>query len=293
MSKRQTADFSLKIMSIDDETGTFEGYASIFNNVDLAGDMVLPGAFARTLHNKLNSGKFFPLLWQHDTFEPIGMVTSAVEDMKGLKFTGQLIMESDDARQKYALLKAGAISGVSIGYDAVGKVYPEDLVVDGKKCVRQLKEIKLWELSLVTFPCNEEATVTDVKGISDLSDSVDAMTESLAALMAKLTEVNNTFLETNTALANSAALANKIPEPVAQPAPDENKPDGDTPPPADVDGTPDPAPAPGDAEPNVPDADADEMNLDGCSLADLLALQAITDATTSATAEFASMVRSG
>ena len=137
---------------LSDEAGVFTGYASIFNNVDQHGDVVMPGAFRKSLSER---GNVVPLLWQHDTTEPVG-VLELVEDSKGLRVVrGEINLETARGREAYALLKQGAIKGLSIGYQVVQDGW------QGK--VRQLKELKLLEVSLVTFPANELASVTAIK----------------------------------------------------------------------------------------------------------------------------------
>ena len=135
-----------------DEAGVFTGYASIFGNVDQHGDVVVPGAFRKSLTER---GNVVPLLWQHDTTEPVGVI-ELVEDSKGLRVVrGEINLETAQGREAYALLKQGAIKGLSIGYQVVQDGW------QGK--VRQLKELKLMEVSLVTFPANELAGVTAIK----------------------------------------------------------------------------------------------------------------------------------
>jgi HK97 family phage prohead protease len=135
-----------------DEAGVFTGYASIFGNVDQHGDVVVPGAFRKSLSER---GNVVPLLWQHDTTEPVG-VLELVEDSKGLRVVrGEINLETARGREAYALLRQGAIKGLSIGYQVVQDGW------QGK--VRQLKELKLLEVSLVTFPANELAGVTAIK----------------------------------------------------------------------------------------------------------------------------------
>jgi HK97 family phage prohead protease len=151
--KIQRKDFGLKIKAVD-EAGKFTGIGAVYNNVDLGGDKILPGAFSRTLA----AGKPVPLLWQHQTDCPIGSVT--VKDTpQGLAVEGQLLMSDSTAQKAYSFLKAGIIKGLSIGFETM----KSDLV-DG---VRELQELKLWELSVVTFPMNEEAMVTGIKAMSD------------------------------------------------------------------------------------------------------------------------------
>lgn len=152
---REQKDFSLRIKGLDSAgQGSFEGLLAVYNNVDLGGDLIEPGAFTRTL----NSGRSIPLLWQHDTSQPIGTL-SLIDGPDNLRVKGQLLLELPVARDAYALLKAGVIKGLSIGYDVIRDA------MDGK--VRRLKELRLWEGSIVTFPMNEAAMVTSVKSISD------------------------------------------------------------------------------------------------------------------------------
>ncbi len=141
-----------------DEAGVFEGYAAVFGNEDLGGDIIEPGAFTKTLQENPN----MPILWQHDPREPIGVTLSAVEDGRGLRVRGQLNLETSRGREAYALLKQGALKGLSIGYDAVKELW--------EGTTRRLKEIRLWEWSLVTFPMNLQAQVTAVKAVVPFQD---------------------------------------------------------------------------------------------------------------------------
>lgn len=149
---KEQKEFSFKIdtKSITDE-GEFEGMASIYGNVDLQNEVVTKGAFNRTLNHKNNQ---VTLLWQHDPHQPIGI--GVVEDSPtGLKIKGQLNLEVAKAKEAYALLKQGTIKGLSIGYDTIKD--------DWQKGIRYLKELKLWEVSVVTFPANPVAGVQTVK----------------------------------------------------------------------------------------------------------------------------------
>lgn len=152
METKQTQFDSFKF-DVGGEKGSFEGYASIFNKVDLQDDLVEPGAFAKSIKHHRGS---FPLLWQHDRAQPIGIV-EAEEDERGLRVKGRLALGVSKARDVYELLRAKIIAGLSIGYKAVKEG------VDRKTGVRRLKEILLWEISAVTFPANPEARVLGVK----------------------------------------------------------------------------------------------------------------------------------
>jgi uncharacterized protein len=153
--------FVLSIKSLEKD-GSFAGYGSVFHNADYYRDVVMPGAFQKSLADWKTKGKLPPVLWQHQSYSPIGPHTAMREDNKGLYTEGQLLVDDvQQARECYALLKSNVISGQSIGYDVPdgGEEY------DGKTNVNRLNEIDLWECSIVTFPANEEATVTEVKKI--------------------------------------------------------------------------------------------------------------------------------
>lgn len=150
------ARFELKALS---ENGEFEGYAAYFGNVDHYGDVIERGAFRKTL---LDKGGRVPLLWQHRVDEPIGIV-ELEEDELGLRVKrGWLDMGVQRAKEAYSLLKSGVLRGLSIGYDSVKEVW--------EGSTRILKELRLWEVSLVTFGANPLALVTDVKAVVPFQD---------------------------------------------------------------------------------------------------------------------------
>lgn len=152
-----TKSLTFKAENIGDD-GLFEGYAAVFGNVDSWGDVIEAGAFKKTLGEYAVKGTMPALLWQHRSDEPIGVWESLTEDKNGLAVKGRLLVEGvSRAKEAHALLKAGALSGLSIGY------YARDYSMDEKTWIRTLKEIELMEASLVTFPANDEARVSRVK----------------------------------------------------------------------------------------------------------------------------------
>ena len=155
---RKYLDRPLNIKAIEDD-GTFSGYGSVFDVVDSYKDIVLPGAFKKSLADYEARGKMPKMLWQHASWEPIGVWTKMVEDEKGLYVEGRLIMEVERAREAHALLKAGAVDGLSIGYDTPkgGAEFNEE------ENVLELKQINLWETSIVTFPANQDAMIDQVR----------------------------------------------------------------------------------------------------------------------------------
>lgn len=163
MTEHKTVPFELT--KVDTDGRTFEGYASTFRNPekdapDLTGDMVVSGAFKKSLAER---GQKVRMLWQHDPSQPIGKFQELREDQRGLYVKG-LVSDTRLGRDCLALLKDRAIDSMSIGYDAIpgGTEYVKG--TDGKS-IRLLKEIRLWEVSLVTFPADEQARVTAVKGV--------------------------------------------------------------------------------------------------------------------------------
>lgn len=147
----------LEIKEITAE-GSFEGMLSPYGNVDGGGDVVEPGAYAKTLKDQGNTR---PMLWQHKTDVPIGSL--ALEDRpEGLWCKGQLLMALPEAQKAYLLIKARIVKGLSIGFEAV-----KDAIENG---ARRLKEIKLYEGSIVTFPMNEMALIASVKAGRESKD---------------------------------------------------------------------------------------------------------------------------
>jgi HK97 family phage prohead protease len=161
MRESKSVSFELKSIA---EDGTFTGLASTYGNVDLGGDVVERGAFTKTLQER---GAQVPILWQHDQKNPIGLGT-LTDSPEGLVIKGRLDLDIEQGQRAYSGLKKGYLKGLSIGYDVVKQRY-----ADG---ARHLTELKLYEVSTVTFPMNEEATITSVKGGS--AATVDALTEA-------------------------------------------------------------------------------------------------------------------
>lgn len=155
--KTDFVPFDIKAMP--DETGVFEGYGSVFGNVDAGRDMVMRGAFAESIAKALNTKRMPKLLWQHDMREPIGVWLEMREDDHGLYVKGKFTKGVKRADEAYALMKDGAIDGLSIGYRTLDDDIDRDLGV------RKLKKLDLMEVSVVTLPMNEAATVTGVKAL--------------------------------------------------------------------------------------------------------------------------------
>ena len=135
--------------------GTFSGYASLFDTPDMGNDVIAPGAFSASLARRGPRG--IKLLFHHDPREPIGVWRTLREDARGLYAQGQLTLDNSKARDILALLRSGAIDGLSIGFRAVQASRPT------KGIPRRLTAIDLWEISIVTFPMLPGARVDAVK----------------------------------------------------------------------------------------------------------------------------------
>jgi HK97 family phage prohead protease len=130
----------------------FAGYAAVFDRVDRGGDIVRPGAFARAV---AAGPAGVPLLWQHDPGKLIGRIEHLAEDKHGLRVIGRLSGRSAAAREAAALLADGAVRGLSFGYRVRGSAQGTN---------RELTDLDLVEVSLVTFPMQPRARVHAVDG---------------------------------------------------------------------------------------------------------------------------------
>lgn len=152
-------DIEAEIKAVQDENedGGFEGYASVFGNADLGNDVVVEGAFAKSIARR--GAKGVKMLYQHDAKQPIGVYDEIIEDERGLRVKGRLALGTQRGREVYELMKMGAIDGLSIGYRVDAKGYD----YDDKRKRRFLKSVDLMEISAVTFPMNPKARVQAVK----------------------------------------------------------------------------------------------------------------------------------
>ena len=166
----------LQIKSLD-EAGKFSGLASVYGNVDLGGDVVVQGAFQKTLADR---GGEVPILFVHDIRQPVGL-GKLRDTAQGLSIEGALVLDVPKAREAYSLLKAKVLRGLSIGYDTIKS--------DVQNGVRYLRELKLFEVSLVVMPMNERATITAVK------NNRPELAEQIKQFQALLSECKRQFWE--------------------------------------------------------------------------------------------------
>lgn len=166
-----------KFRQFGDEIGVrgagkeISGYASLFDAKDEGGDVVAPGAYAASLARLKAAGRSVKMLWQHDPGRPIGVWDEIWEDKKGLFVKGRLLESVQLGAEAIALIQAGAIEGLSIGYRTKRA---EKMPSAG----RMLHEVELWEVSLVTFPMLPEARVRDTT-----TSEEDALASSLTEII--------------------------------------------------------------------------------------------------------------
>lgn len=188
---------TVKIKAIGEATadGTFEAYASVFDNIDSYGDVVRRGAFARTLKEWDERGAKVPLLWGHDFSDPfsnIGHIEEAKEDEHGLWVQGVLDLENPKAAQVYRLIKGGRVDQMSFAFDTESS---RRGTVDGSD-VNELLDLTLYEVSVVPLGANQETEILAVKhalkaGRVLSSKNESALRSALEKLDAGSAEIKN------------------------------------------------------------------------------------------------------
>jgi uncharacterized protein len=175
----RTLDLAVRF-DAGDQAGAFSGYASVFGEPDTFGDTIKPGAFRRSLREHATKKTKPGLFWMHDPREPIGVWTELAEDERGLKVAGQLVLETARGSEAHALLKAGALDGLSIGFRARSSER-------GPNGGRVLTDLELVEISLVSLPAASKARVTTVKtmkgaGSQSVAAFIDACRKTTRSL---------------------------------------------------------------------------------------------------------------
>lgn len=139
------------------QDGEIQGYGAVFNEPDICGDTIKPGAFKNSIAKRRPR-----MLWQHNPSNVIGVWKEIEEDRKGLRVLGQLNLETQLGRELHALMKQKAVDGLSIGYQTIRAERP-----DRGATTRTLLEVDLWEISAVTFPMQALAKIDGVNSIRD------------------------------------------------------------------------------------------------------------------------------
>lgn len=151
---------NVEVKSNEKDFAIVKAYVSIFNNIDRAGDMIVKGAFKKSLENKLPK-----VCWCHEWNSSIGKVISAEEDNKGLLVEMQITKETQKGAEAIALLKMGAMDEFSIGYQV--NDYEIKSLPDGR-VYNELKEIELFEVSIVLVGCNPDTKLISIKSDEDI-----------------------------------------------------------------------------------------------------------------------------
>ena len=141
-----------------EDTGFFQGYASVFNVVDYAGDVILPNAFSGRNYKNIK------LLWQHEHKTPIGIIDEIYEDEKGLFVSGRIFLALEKGREAHILIQNQVTDHLSVGYQVIDSYYKDN--------IRYITKVNLWEISIVTFPANKLAEITNIKEIQQLNDGL-------------------------------------------------------------------------------------------------------------------------
>ena len=149
---------------IDAEKGIIEAYVSIFNNVDLGGDKILPGAFADSIAKKLPKG-----VWSHNWDQPIAKTLEAKEDPKGLYIKGQFNLDTQRGKEAFSDIKFGIMDEFSIGF----RIQEYSWEKEGADEIRVIKKIKLYEWSPVLAGMNPETELIGVKSDNLLDVKID------------------------------------------------------------------------------------------------------------------------
>jgi HK97 family phage prohead protease len=195
----RAARFEYKFTETGTETkGSFEGYGSVFNEEDDGGDLMLPGAFKQTLLDHESAGTMPKMLLNHggimgwmsspgpDDLLPVGKWSAMFEDAHGLQCKGRLInLDTESGKRIYGAMKEKALDGLSIGYQAKQFVRG----TRANEPARTLKEVRLIEVSPVTFPMNGSARIGSVKSIdfNDLKGAEDLLREAAGFTRAQAT----------------------------------------------------------------------------------------------------------
>lgn len=155
----RTKCFNIQVKSVDLEEGIISGYASVFGNVDSYGDIVVRGAFSKSIEEIEKTGKVISVFYGHNMEDPranIGRVIELREDGHGLFFKAQLDLSGDTyGRLVYEQLKDGRLDSLSFGFSVTDSANTKDGY--------ELRELELYEISVVPIPANREALITEVK----------------------------------------------------------------------------------------------------------------------------------
>lgn len=182
----------------EDGSGIFEGYASVFGNVDSYGDKVMPGAFTKSLAKSFpDDGAGIPCYWSHRMDDPefiLGKTVSAVEDEHGLKVRVSLDLDNPKAAAAYRALKAGAVNQMSFAYEVVDSHFiPEKGAKYGG--VNELRELNIFEVSVVQIGANTATSIDMVKSAMKNGDSISISTPGAIEQLEEVVDVLRNIID--------------------------------------------------------------------------------------------------
>lgn len=183
--KHEVKTMQFKVDAYNEEEGIFSGYGAVFDNVDSGGDIIEPGAFTKTLAEGWERVKILAL--HNDCWLPIGRPIELREDANGL-FLSAKISDTSMGRDIKVLLRDGVLNELSIGYDPIVFDYDGD-------GIRHLREVKLWEVSVVTWAMNPEAVITGYKSMQETAERARAITGDLLFDVKEGRKISNTRLK--------------------------------------------------------------------------------------------------
>lgn len=183
--KHEVKTMQFKVDAYNEEEGIFSGYGAVFDNVDSGGDIIEPGAFTKTLAEGWERVKILAL--HNDCWLPIGRPIELREDANGL-FLSAKISDTSMGRDIKVLLRDGVLNELSIGYDPIVFDYDGD-------GIRHLREVKLWEVSVVTWAMNPEAVITGYKSMQETAERARAITGDLLLDVKEGRKISNTRLK--------------------------------------------------------------------------------------------------
>jgi len=161
-----------ELIDADEKAGIIKGYGSYFGNKDSDNDVIMKGAYKKTI---AENGERVKYLYQHDMNQPIGKMTELYEDDKGLVFVAE-IAKTQLGNDVVELMKSGVITENSVGIMPIQK--------NNKGDYREITEVKLYEISAVTLAANDQAKILDVKGNIDV-DKLSKRYDNLTKLIRK------------------------------------------------------------------------------------------------------------
>jgi len=168
----KAAPIGEQVIDYDEKNGIVKGYGSYFDNKDSDQDIIRKGAYLKTIQE---NGERVKYLYQHDMMQPIGKMKELYEDAKGLVFVAE-IPKTQLGNDVMELMKAGVITENSVG------IMP--IVKENKGDYRELREVKLYEISAVTLAANDQAKILDVKGMANI-DQVYKRYDNICKLLRK------------------------------------------------------------------------------------------------------------